>query len=138
MVALILMVITRMMVTDVKVMGMMEVMIMAGMIVMVTDCVQDGSDRDDGDGDRDDDDVMTMTRTMAVVVHDRGMVIEVVMMITGLTVMVLMVTGMIIVVMVREMMMLMVLAVMGDDNSDDGNKADGHGGHSVNEDISGP
>lgn len=111
---------------------------MAGMIVMVTDCVQDGSDRDDGDGDRDDDDVMTMTRTMAVVVHDRGMVIEVVMMITGLTVMVLMVTGMIIVVMMRDMMMLMVLAVMGDDNSDDGNKTDGHGGHSGNEDISGP
>ena len=51
----------RMMVTDVKVMRMMEVIIMAGMIVMVTDCVKDGSDRDDGDrdednGDRDDGD----------------------------------------------------------------------------------
>lgn len=46
----------RMMVTDVKVMGMMKVMIMAGMIVMVTDCVKDGSGRDDGDGGREDND----------------------------------------------------------------------------------
>lgn len=41
-------------------------------------------------------------------------------------------------VMVKEMMMLMVLTVTGDDNSDDGNKADGHGGYSDIRDISGP
>lgn len=74
--------------------------------------------------------VVTMTRMITMVVHDRGMAIEMVMMITGVTVMVLMVAGMIIVVMVKEVMMLMVLTVMGDDNRDDGNKADGHGGHS--------
>lgn len=117
------MVIIRMMVTDMKV--MVEVMLTAGMTVMVTDVSkmvvtgmmvgdrdEDNGDRDDGDGDRDDDDVMTMTRTMAMVVHDRGMVTEMVMMITGLTVMVLMVSGMLI----EMMMMIMVLAVMGDDN----------------------
>ena len=82
--------------------------------------------------------VMTMTRMITMVVHDRGMVIEMVMMITGVTVVVLMVTGLIIVMMVKEVMMLMVPTGTCNDNSDDGNKADGHGGHSGIEDISGP
>lgn len=44
--------VTGMMVRDLKVIGMMEVMITTVMKVVVTDCDQDDGDRDDSDGDR--------------------------------------------------------------------------------------